>query len=208
MKTVQKLKKLEKAKAQKLLNIGELLTKAKFESLLPDEIDWVVKRIDSQSLTHTTTLDTELFILGISQAKKYRKLLEKFLYYPEDPIISCTVLKSLCRYWDLTTDYLDDLKTFIKGVEWDDIGDVRLMAITMAEEYLKTNFDRELLKLLIRTFESIENIEIQYRVYQAILVAIGKEAENLGYRKIVKLLEEEKLDLPLLQEAKRLIGNV
>ena len=48
-----------------------------------------------------------------------REIVDKFLYYPSYPYVSCMALKALCEQWGLTHAYLKELKQFIKGVPWD-----------------------------------------------------------------------------------------
>ena len=75
-------------------NLDALLDKAKWSELTQEEIAEVVKRIENFK-ENENDLYTLIHILGCSGASQYRKLVEKFLYYPEDSMISRIALK-LC----------------------------------------------------------------------------------------------------------------
>lgn len=194
-------------------NIQELLEQAKWGKLSLKEIDYVVEKIKKISTQDDQLLYTLIHILGQSQAKKHRELLENFLYYPNDPNISKITLKTLCNYWDLTSDYLNEIFNFIKGVDWDVNEDLRLLAIGIAGEYLRTVLDKKLLNLLVELFDNLgyskiikdseDRALIQSSAYQAISRAVGREYNEIpGISKILELFEQGKLDLSVIEQAR------
>lgn len=191
-------------------SFSELLEIAKWGKLAPDEIDYVAQQL----LESNDDLYDLIYILGRAEAVQYRNLIEPFLDHPEDPMISKIALKSLCTYWDLTGEYLDELKMFINGVDWDDFDDVRLSAIGIAGEYLRSTSNPELLHILINLFENLgtstllknaENPElVRSCAYYAIARAMGKEYNQIpNTDKIMQQMQQNSLDLSLIQEAKK-----
>lgn len=198
----------------KTINYSDLLESAKSRKISRSEIDEVAKKISEISKEDSRLLYTLIHILGRAEAIKYKKLIEPFLYYPSNPNIAKITLQSLCTYWDLTAEYLDDVKMFIQGVEWDDLDDVRIVAISIAGEFLRKTPNKELLALLVDVFEGnndeikpAENAAlIQSCAYSAIARAMGKDYNQIpGSAFIEKQLQKGTLDLSIIQQAKQLI---
>lgn len=173
------------------------------------------KMIDMIQKSEPGTNDEDLFYLitalGKTDQSQYSSLVEKFLIYPKDPMVASAALNTLYR-WDLTEKYLDEIKMFLKGVEWDD-EEVRTAATSIAGTYLRSKFDKELLKLLLDLFHGIENTGIKYDeleeirenmkecAYQGIALAMGKSWEEIFtesefdpnvIKKAQELLEKQK----------------
>jgi hypothetical protein len=138
-------------------SIDELLEKAKWDKLSKSELDEIVKRIRQFKEGDDDDLYSLLYALGRSGASEYRNLVEKFLIYPADSMISRIALRTLCTYWDLVPYYIEIVKNFIKGVDWDD-DQVRIAAISIAGEYVRSTNDKECLKLLLEIFEQYKLI--------------------------------------------------
>ncbi|HUD01899.1 MAG TPA: hypothetical protein VMR37_06195 [Rhabdochlamydiaceae bacterium] len=156
-------------------NLDELLEEAKWGKLTEKEIASVAEKIKAAGPDEDSDLYTLIHILGRAEATQYKKLVEKFLYYPTSPIISSIALKTLCNYWGSAHEYLDKIKSFIKGVEWDPDNDVRLIALSCAGQYLKESQDKELLQLLLSTYENEEEDELcREAAYEAIALAMGQ----------------------------------
>jgi hypothetical protein len=192
-------------------NNSELLEQAKRGKLSPNEIDYVAQQL----VENTDNRYTLIHILGRAEAIKYRNLIEPFLHYPDDPLVSEIALKSLCTYWGLSEQYVDELKMFIKGVEWDDFDDVRMAAISISGEYLRSASNAELLHTLIDVFENLEtstllksaeNPElIRSCAYSAIARAMGREYDQIpNTTKISQQMQQNTLDLLLIEQAKHL----
>lgn len=191
-------------------SLNELLEQAKWGKITPIEIDYVAQQISENS----DALYTLIHILGRAEAIKYRSKIEPFLDYPENPLISQIALKSLCTYWGLTEEYLEELKMFINGVEWDDFDDVRISAIGIAGEYLRLSLDPDLLHTLINLFENLktntlinnaDNTQlVRSCAYYAIARAMGKDYDQIpNTKKIMEQLQQDSLDLFLIREAKK-----
>ena len=186
--------------------LNELLEEAKWGKLTKDEVDYVVHRIKSSTPEEEDDdIYTLLRILGKSGNKQYRKLVEEFLYYPTFPMVSSIALRTLCTYWGYAQDYLNELKVFIKGVEWDD-GQVRLIAISTTGEFLRNHPEKELLQLLIDSLivenkEENESIEL-YRdaAYEALARAVGEEWSDL--------LKDERPSPVVLEKVYRMLQTI
>lgn len=145
--------------------------------------------------------------MGRISVEQYKELIDKYLYYPGNPWICREALNTLCTYWKLTADYLDAIKMYIRGAKWDDTDEVRMIAISIAGEYLRKAFDKELLQLLLDVFENLGKINsitetsvsaralIQSCAYDAISRAMGKNHNEIPYfEDTEKLIEENQLD--------------
>lgn len=201
-----------------------LASKVKWSTLSDEEIADVVQRIkEIKQGADDENLSTLIYILGRAGLTKYREeyreLVEPFLYYPADPDVSKEALHTLCMFWSLTSNYLNELKQFIKGVEWDD-DDIRLFAISFAGEFLNEAFDKDLLQLLIDIFEDFERIKdfsiseekavfIKGCAYDALARAVGKEHWEIPDSEQIETWIENKqfdrLDLTILQKAHQLV---
>lgn len=198
-------------------NLDDLLEEAKWGRLTEEEIQYVASQIKECKPADSRNLYTLLHILGKAtagnpMAAQYRNLVEGFLVYPSDSMISRIAFVVLCNYWDLDKEYLPQMKAFIRGVDWDD-DDVRLVAISSAGEYLRKTFDRDLLELLIQTFEgnscsSREGLEVEdvarETAYSALARADGREWDQIPppSLQLIKLLKRGQLDLSVVEHAK------
>lgn len=177
-------------------NLDDLLDEAKTGTLTEEELSYIAGKIKKHNpdCDDDDDLYTLIYALGIAdcidtpdniyaqpRGTKYRKLVEDFLYYPNDPSIASIALKTLCDYWGYTKDYLNEIKKFIKGVDWDKDGDVTLTAISIAGEYLRTaeKKDKELFQLLINIWEKYSKKDMAdvmaESAYEALARAAGQE---------------------------------
>ncbi len=191
------------------MNLDDLLDKAKWSKLSDTELAQVVQKINDYEHMSPENLYTLLHILGRAEAKQHRVLMEKFLYYPDDPMISRIALKSLCDYWGLTKNYLDVLKCFIVGVKWDEDQIVRLIAISIAGTYMHESEDPAFLKLLLEIFDN-ENEEnsIRSTVYDAIARGMGIKAKDLPSVRDLQTMSPEFIDQEIIERARQKLQNI
>ncbi len=90
-----------------------------------------------------------LKILGYLGDTTYQPLIERFLSGPDDGA-AYAALYVLCRYWELTAQYIPQVRAFLRGLPWDDIGMVQQTAFFIAEDYLAEFADSGLLGEMIR----------------------------------------------------------
>ncbi|MGL5625961.1 MAG: hypothetical protein ACRDDW_00380 [Candidatus Rhabdochlamydia sp.] len=132
-------------KQRPMHNLRDLLDEAKCGKLTSEEILYVAEKVKASKPGDNTDLYRLLFILGLSEATQYRELVENYLYYPADPMVSGMALKVLFRYWGNDAQcYLKELKAFIKGVPWDKSAKVRLAAVHCTADFLKETPEKEL----------------------------------------------------------------
>lgn len=202
-------------------NLDDLLEEAKWGKLTGEEIAYVASEIKKSKPGDDEKLYRLLHILGKSligdpRASQYVKLVEGFLVYPSDPMISQMAFVTLCCYWGPGEKYINWMKKFIRGVDWDDMDDVRLVAISIAGEYLLQTFDKELLELLVQTFEAsfcsskeeeIEDETVREAAYSALARVDGWNWEDLppANVNIIRLLENGQLNLTPIENAKKRI---
>ena len=198
-------------------SLDDLLDEATLGKLTKEEIQYVVSRIKEYDPSSNQDLYGLLCTLGRAitstpMIPQYRKLMESFLVYPTDSMISRIAFIVLCDYWGLTNEYLQQMKDFIRGVDWDD-NDVRLVAISTAGEHLRENFNPELLELLIETFEGsgcsskeelYEEEVVRQAAYSALARADNWEWEDLPPVNVnlIRLLEKGQIDLSVVNHAK------
>lgn len=182
-------------------DLDELLDEAKTGTLTDEEINYVGKRLEASLSSADPELYSIIYILGradmldipsniysVPRGLKYRPIIEKYLFYPDDPDVTIIALKTLCSYWDLTEDYVQEISQFIKKVDWDVDGQIAIIAMSIAGEYLKytLNKDKKLLQLLLDVWESqytqkepkYDEIELE-STYRAIARAVGEEWNSI-----------------------------
>jgi hypothetical protein len=157
---MKKKKKKDKTKApppkqRPLHDIDDLVDEAKYGKLTTEELMYVVEKIQASKPGDHTDLYGLLFILGLSGATQYRELVERFLYYPSNTMVSGMALKVFFIYWGSDAQrYLHEIKAFIKGVPWDDDYDLRLAALHCAGTFLRKTPEKELFQIVLDLYET------------------------------------------------------
>ena len=134
------------------MDIYELRNKAYNGRIQPEELAEVIDKIQKY-YEHSTdeNIDTLLRIVGYAGCfsddwerviSEYRGLIEKFSNFSRGPSTSAIALDILCNDWNLTTEYIPLIKTYIQGMEWDEGEDVRIMAMFIAGDYVKKCGDK------------------------------------------------------------------
>lgn len=198
----------------------DLLEKTREGELTQEEFNQIVEA--ARDGPYDENLYVLIHILGkVGFGEELREIVEKFLYYPDDPAVSEQALKALCEEWGLTSKYLEQIKNFIRGESWDVNENVRMLAISIAGEYIKETSDKELLMLLLDVFENLGTSNslrefreysrdlIQGCAYFAILIAMGKDWDELPDQEETDLLIRQnrlsELDQEALAKAYRMI---
>ncbi len=159
-------------------------------TLTEEEIDYVAHQLENSN--HKTGIWKLLDILVYTKAIKYRSLIEKYLYYPDFPLISRIALKGLCD-WGYTKDYLDVIKAFLKGVEWDhldgwdDEDRICSTASWCLADFLKDELkkdphskeSRELLQFLIDLYRNGKDNTARGFAFRTLSVATGINRSEL-----------------------------
>jgi hypothetical protein len=181
-----------------MTNFDELLTKATKDKLSQSEIEFVASELAKRRNTSANTYIL-LHILGRAEAVKYENLVAQFLDSPSDPMLARIALIDLCDYWDLTPKYIDALRAFAKGVEWDSDDDVKLVALSTAGEYLNAKDDKELLLALKNAFLDPENDEIvRNAAFVAMARALGRKYSEVP--SVTQLMEIPFYDQNIIRE--------
>lgn len=201
-------------------DIAYLIDKFNHEGLTNQEVESIAQRV-REAKSHDDDLAECVCLLGNLQAIEYREILEPLLFYPRDPYVSAQALSALCQDFGLMEDYGAEIKKFIRGVSWDKADQVRLMALSMAGEYLYHLFDKDLLRLLLEFFEDLgvsKNILeqsthkrefLQACAYEGIARAMGLEDDELpDFDTLEEWLVEkrrDKFDLIMLKKAREMV---
>jgi len=173
--------------------VDELLEEAKWGKLTQDELDYVVGRVKASLDREDPDLYTLIYTIGKAEAIEHRKLIESFLYYPQNPNIAYIAFYALVNYMDLLGEYLKEVKIFMKGVEWDGLEMIRIPAISAAGRYLTGFDDKILLQGLIDIFsDTNEEEDIRIWAYEALREAMGGSHE----------LSHDEIDFSIIEQAK------
>jgi hypothetical protein len=127
--------------------------------ITPEEIAYVAGRIKNYQKEERGDLYTLIHILGKSGAFEHRELIEKFIYESKDPFIVGIAFNAVLNYFDFILDYGNEIKVFMKGVDWDTDDDIRISALSTAGRYLTGIDDVEMLRCLIKTLEDVTEEE-------------------------------------------------
>jgi hypothetical protein len=158
------------------MNINDLISKATDGDIEQQEIEEVVRCLETGSCSPYEVL----LVIGRSGAHQYRGLVEKYLDAHDNPMLVRLALMILCRYWALSLEYKVRIQEFVRKIEWDDEGDVRLLAISIAGALLPRHHDRVFLQLLIHIFrDPSEDQLIRETAYCALGEAAGKNPSGL-----------------------------
>jgi hypothetical protein len=185
------------------MDIDALLKKAQWQKIAPAELKVVLGLICSGEHDDLYTL---LHILGRAGSREDRKVMERYLRYPLDPMISALALKSLCRWWGLFSDYRAEVLCFLGGVEWDADGDIKLEAIGLAGEYLRHNSDREILKAVYDIYcDQQQRNVLRSAAYFALCRSEGLEWKDLPPAS--RPVDFARVDKPLLARVEQKIRS-
>jgi hypothetical protein len=89
-------------------------------------------------------------------------------------------LQILCDFWGLTDDYIGRVVEFVHGVPWDTEDDVRLLAISIAGDYLRERSDNDILATLLRIYHDPDERQIiRETAYRAVARAMGSDWQDL-----------------------------
>jgi len=153
------------------MDLEDLVDRAKQGLVRPSEITEVAAALTSLPDDSEDGYSL-LYVLGRSEATQYEELVAGFLR-SGDPNLARLALQILCMFWDLTESYVDDLRAFLDGVEWDDDGWVQQIAVSAAGQYLRTHTDTAMLARLLELAEPDNDVLERRWALEALAVALG-----------------------------------
>ncbi len=177
-KARQMLKKqcAEKGIMRSLRELYKEASGTKFDdekTLSDEEIDYVAQQLENP----TSDMDLWLAanILVDTEAVKYKSLMEKYLCCPEHPSVSLIILEGFCN-WGYAKDYLDLLKQFMQGVDWDKDGMLLVTASDWLEDFIKDELNtsphseksKELIKFLLDLYQNGKNDSIRKTAFSTL----------------------------------------
>jgi hypothetical protein len=133
-----------------MMDYRDMLIRAKLGSLSAQEVAEVAQKLRSHNLDADPY--TMLHIVGLAGGPSYRDLIEQYLSYPADPMLSRLALQIVCDFWGEKAQYRDAIAFHLSPVDWDRDDDVRIMALSCAGEYLREHAEPYFLKALIQTY--------------------------------------------------------
>lgn len=158
------------------MNTKELIEKATNGTITKSEI----KKAYDALVAQTGDEYELLLVLGRSEAKEYKAVVERYLRATHDPMLVKLSLQVLCRYWGLTSEYQDQLEKFIAWEDWDEEEDVRLMAISCVAELYKEKGNPKLLKYVYDVFNDESEDEItREAAYETLALVSGVSVNDL-----------------------------
>ena len=133
------------------LPLDDLVYRAKVGEVTAEELLLV-----SAALTDHPERDAYklLYVLGRAGARDQERLVAQFLDAPTDPQVAALALSILCTHWGLGDRYRASLLAFLRGRDWDVLGEARDAAVTAAGEYLRGTVDCEVLEALLAVAEN------------------------------------------------------
>jgi hypothetical protein len=127
------------------------------EGLSEDELDDLISELQRTSnSSYQRELIGVIYYAGFPERERHRKILEPFF---RDPYHATEMLTILCREWDLTAHYKQELREFIRGAPWDryandPIGWCQQMAVDLVFEKWTKLTDPTLLREVITLYEN------------------------------------------------------
>lgn len=165
-------------------SVRQLVERAKDGRLSADEIDAVAQRLKHEMSGRSTY--SLLYVLSRTRATRHEAIVASFLDHQDDPMVARLALQTLCSFWGYASRYLDYLRRFAMGVEWDYCGDVRQVAFSAAGEFLRENRDCELFRIVYSACSEAVPGDFEERVaLEALARALGKPlAESLSAKQL------------------------
>ena len=161
----------------KKLDTDDLVLRAKEGRVAIAEIDHIVAVLTARQ-GGEQTYDL-LYVISRSCAVEKEPLVSGFLDHEDDPMVARLALQTLCSFWGLTDRYLEELQTFLAGVSWDVMGDVREVAISAAGDYLRDHQHPELLSKLLLIADPANEAAVERRIaVEALAQAMGESTEQ------------------------------
>ena len=153
-------------------DVDDLVARAKEGLVTKAEISEVARlledRVDDE---HAYRL---LYVIGRSRATEHEELVAGFLDEEEQPSVAALALQVLCSFWNLTDRYAEQVRCFVEGVDWDFLGEVRLIAISAAGEYLAVRPHCPILRGLLALCVADDESQTERRVaLEAVARALG-----------------------------------
>jgi hypothetical protein len=157
--------------------LPDLVRRSKEGAVLDREIDRVAEILAAdEGGSDTYQL---LYVIARSDVRAHEELVARFLDYREDPMVARLALQTLCTFWGLAGRYREQIERFIKGVDWDIIGDVRQVAMTAAGKFLREYRNHALLQELLRLTDPANTDKLERRIaIEAIAYALGDPIED------------------------------
>jgi hypothetical protein len=153
----------------------ELVARAKQGRVTLAERDELKRALPS--LSEGEEIYDALFVIGKAGGPEDAAIMEHYLDYPGDPMLTRLALQVLCNWWGLQREYRTELLRFVAGVKWDleDGGYVRLVAISATGELARESHDRPAIAALMTVYASDgEPDAFRRAAYSALLRAAGK----------------------------------
>jgi hypothetical protein len=152
------------------------------------EFSYLVQQAQEAKLSPDDAVSAVL-ALGFTGDPRYRRILEKYLYYTEDTLVPEYALNSLCRMGFALTykDYI--LEAGRNGFDWDHYKDITPCALHNAGRYLAEHRDKDFAGMLFEIIDrnaGKDELDLEIRemlkshgARMAACLAMGADAETL-----------------------------
>nr|WP_157555003.1 hypothetical protein [Herbidospora sakaeratensis] len=155
--------------------IDELVARAKDGALNDEELEAVARRLEARPPQSYKLL----YVLARSGYRPGEDLIASFLESPEDPMLARLALQTLCDQWGLAHKYMERLKDFLQGVEWDIFDEVKQVACSAAGYVLATESKCDLLTLLINIAVGDSSDLTRICAVEALASALGRPSMGI-----------------------------
>lgn len=161
------------------MELMALLAKAKDGTLAPEELQHAVRMVEVRDASDGD-LYTALHIVGIAGNSSMVDFVIPYLDAAHDPMLARLALQVLCRYWGLAERFIDRIRDFMLGVEWDEANDVRQVAISLAGQYLRDgNVAGELTEILVQIASDPTDDILREDATRALAMAMGDDLNSI-----------------------------
>lgn len=124
--------------------LQQLVERAKVGNLSTAEVDHVAQQLKVEA-PGESTYDL-LYVLSRTRATRYESTVASFSITQKIRWLLGSRCKHCVPSGGQTSRYLSEVRRFVVGVDWDDCGDVRQVALSAAGEFLRDNRDCGLLQ--------------------------------------------------------------
>jgi hypothetical protein len=129
------------------------------DGLSEDELRWLLTELSqTPDSARRIRLLSILEYAGTSSPGSSRPVLESLLAGP-DSLAASSALRILCWSWGSPPNYIEQLRSFIRGVPWDPYGYLRRDALRLAADYLRFHKHSVLQRDIVDLYEQVADDE-------------------------------------------------
>ncbi len=173
------------------IKLTALVRKAENGELTIDEARFIASDFSNGNETYQ-----RIFALGLSGFTEFIPLLEKYVFDTKHLTTAAEALIFLFIHYR-RAEYKDVVLRFMAGVPWDDEDELKRAATYIAGQFLSKNKDKDLLRSLIRTYETSTEPGTKGAAAENLLRSAG-----IPWREIPPGMAAEEMPLDVVEKLK------